>query len=87
MPLLETLLAITYEFGLRPKCDYCGQKHGRKTWQVDGKKGKYLRFMSKKCAMNWLRENEIAALPTLLPNIPFQAGRTSQVSKRRLKEI
>ena len=23
-----------------PKCDYCGQKHGRKTWQVDGKKGK-----------------------------------------------
>jgi len=57
MPIFETLLALTYEFGLRPKCDYCGQKHGRKVWKVGGK-NTYLRFLSKKCAKNWIKENE-----------------------------
>ena len=56
MPIFETLVALTYEFVLKPKCDYCGNKHGRRIWRADGIS--HLTFMSKKCAMKWLRENE-----------------------------
>ena len=56
MPVFETLVALTYEFVLKPKCDYCGNKHGRRIWKANGIS--HLKFMSKKCAMRWLRENE-----------------------------